>query len=41
MKKEDLKAVIDIKGLNFTYPGAPEPTLKRTILLFIRIKSLQ
>jgi len=38
MAKEDLKAVMDVKNLFFTYPGAPEPTLKNNNLKIYKNK---
>ena len=38
MAKEDLKAVMDVKDLFFTYPGAPEPTLKKNNLTIYKNK---
>ncbi|CAA6814692.1 MAG: Phosphate transport ATP-binding protein PstB (TC 3.A.1.7.1) [uncultured Sulfurovum sp.] len=38
MAKEDLKAVMDVKDLFFTYPGAPEPTLKKNNLKIYKNK---
>ena len=32
MAKDDLKAIMEVKDLFFTYPGAPEPTLKKNNL---------
>ena len=32
MEKENLKAVMNVKDLFFTYPGAAEPTLKKNNL---------
>jgi len=38
MGKQDLKAVMDVKDLFFTYPGAPEPTLKKNNLTIYKNK---
>ena len=38
MEKQDLKAVMDVKDLFFTYPGAPEPTLKKNNLTIYKNK---
>ena len=38
MEKQDLKAVMDVKDLFFTYPGAQEPTLKKNNLKIYKNK---
>ena len=38
MAKEDLKAVMEVKDLVFTYPGAPAPTLKKNNLTIYKNK---
>ena len=38
MEKQDLKTVMDVKDLFFTYPGAPEPTLKKNNLKIYKNK---
>jgi len=38
MEKQDLEAVMDVKDLFFTYPGAPEPTLKKNNLKIYKNK---
>lgn len=38
MAEEDLNAVMDVKDLYFTYPGAPEPTLKKNNLTIYQNK---
>jgi phosphate transport system ATP-binding protein len=38
MEKQDLKTVMDVKDLFFTYPGAAEPTLKKNNLKIYKNK---
>ena len=38
MEKEDFKAVMNVEDLVFTYPGAPEPTLKKNNLTIYKNK---
>ena len=38
MEKQDFKAVMEVKDLFFTYPGSPEPTLKKNNLTIYKNK---